>query len=93
MADRLAAGVAAIPGARLRFPVEANMAFVELPVAAHRALRAAGAAYYLEPAWQSETPGDDVATIGARLVCSFTTTEQDVDGFLRIAHAAVADAA
>jgi threonine aldolase len=80
-AARLAAGLLAVPGARLVHPSEANMVFAALPRAAHRRLRAAGAAYYLWPFDQSlEGPGEEPLT--CRLVCSWNTTQADVDGFL-----------
>ncbi|MEM7524531.1 MAG: beta-eliminating lyase-related protein, partial [Pseudomonadota bacterium] len=72
MAARLAAGVAATPGAAALHPVEANLMFVTLPKAAHDAAVAAGARYY------DMAHGED-GTVTARLVCSFATTEDDVD--------------
>lgn len=82
MADRMAAGLGAIAGVSIQHPVEANMLFASLPAEAHRALRAAGAEYYLEPGWQSETP--DGPTVGVRLVCAWSTTAEEVDRFLAI---------
>ena len=46
MAALLAAGLEALPGARLRHPVEANEVFIELPEAVIAALEAAGAGFY-----------------------------------------------
>ncbi|MEL6318879.1 MAG: beta-eliminating lyase-related protein [Pseudomonadota bacterium] len=86
MADRLAAGLAAIPGVRLRHAVEANMMFVDMPQAVHAALKSAGARYYLEPAWGRETD----PMVGARLVCSFETTDEEIDRALAIAAEAAA---
>lgn len=74
MAARLAAGLAALPGVRMMHPVEANMMFAEWPPGTHARLKAAGAAYY---EWTAP-PGREAA----RLVCSWSTTEADVDGFL-----------
>lgn len=82
MADRLAAGLRDAPGVALLHPVEANLMFATIPAAAHRALRAAGAEYYLEPGWQSEEP--DGPTVTVRLVCAWSTTEAEVDAFLGI---------
>ena len=84
MADRLAAGIATLPGARLRHPVEANMVFPALPRRAHRALQAAGARYYPWPDDQSFDGPEDGAA-GCRLVCSWSTTEAEVDHFLAVA--------
>jgi threonine aldolase len=89
MADRLAAGITALPGCRLRHPVDANMIFPELPVRAHKALQAAGARYYPWPDDQSfDGPEDNPA--GCRLVCSWSTTEANVDQFLGVARDALA---
>jgi threonine aldolase len=78
MAARLAAGFARVPGGRILHPVEANMLFVTFPRAAHERARAAGAVYY---PW-SEVP--DPAPEGARLVCSWATTADEVDAFLEV---------
>ena len=57
-ADAVARGIAALPGARLLHPVEANAVFAAWPRAGHRAAQAAGAEYYLWPADQSlDGPG------------------------------------
>ena len=81
MAARLEAGLAGIPGARLRFPRGGNMLFAELPRPAHRRARAAGAQYYPWPPEQGEDGPEDVP-IGVRLVTSWCSTEADIDGFL-----------
>jgi threonine aldolase len=80
-AARLAAGLAAVPGARLRHPVDANMLFVDLPMPAHRRARTAGAEYYLMPAGQPEDGPDD-ALVTARMVTSWSTTDAEVDALL-----------
>ncbi|WP_444668124.1 threonine aldolase family protein [Cereibacter changlensis] len=72
-AARLAEGLAAA-GATLLHPVDANMIFATLPRAAHERAQAAGAVYYP----MAETPDG----VTARLVCSWSTTEADVDAFL-----------
>ncbi|WP_340109553.1 threonine aldolase family protein [Pikeienuella sp. HZG-20] len=73
MAARLAEGLAGLPGVRILHPVEANLVFVELPRAAHEAALAKGAAYHN---WPAEGRPDHV---GARLVASYATREEDVD--------------
>jgi threonine aldolase len=73
MAARLAEGLAALPSARLRYPVEANEVFVELPEAAIGALVAAGFAFHR---WRSA-----VSTC-LRLVTAFDTRAADVDAFI-----------
>lgn len=84
-AARLAAGLARLPGVRLDHPVEANEIFAAWPRAAHRAVMAAGAEYYL---WSFAAPQDQTLDgpgadpIGARLVCNWATEEAEIDGFL-----------
>jgi threonine aldolase len=82
-ADALARGIAGLPGGRLLHPVEANEVFAAWPRAGHRALRQAGAEYYLWPADESlDGPGD--APASARLVCDWSTAEAEVARFLAI---------
>jgi threonine aldolase len=83
MADRLAAGIARIDGARVTNEVGANMLFVEMRPGQHRALEAAGARYYPWPAVQ-DVGGADEAPFRARLVSSHDTTEAEVDRFLEV---------
>jgi threonine aldolase len=75
MGARLAEGLARRNDVQQLHPVQANMMFPEWDAGTHARLKAAGAEYY---AW-------DVAggREGARLVTSWSTTEADVDGFLR----------
>jgi threonine aldolase len=87
MADRLAEGLAALPGCRLRHPVEANMLFPEMPVRVHKALKEAGAHYLLWPDSETLEAPDD-APAGCRLVCSWSTEAAEVDRFLAAAGAA-----
>ena len=80
-ASRLAAGLEAVPQAQLLHPVEANMVFASFPRAAHRRLQAAGARYYLWPFDQPlDGPGDE--PLSCRLVCSWNTTDAEIDSFL-----------
>jgi threonine aldolase len=83
MARRLADGIAAIPGARLAFPVEANELFPHLPERAIEGLERDGFAFYR---W----PGPDPTLL--RLVTAFDTEPAQVDAFLASArrHAAAA---
>jgi threonine aldolase len=87
MADRLAAGLAAI-GLAPAWPVEANEVFLVLPGDADMRLKAAGASYYT---WRTRSLPNGFA-MGAdevlvRLVASFATTEAQVDQFIEIARA------
>lgn len=76
MAARLAEGLARIPGAKLRHPVEANEIFVELPEPVIRGLLADGFQFYR---WDSE------ASVVIRLVTAFDTALETVDAFLAAA--------
>jgi threonine aldolase len=88
MAQRLAAGLTALPGVRLAWPCEANEVFPIIPRALDAALRRSGAAYH---PWASSSHGE---TIGAdevlvRLVTSFATSPGDVDRLLDVARGAL----
>ncbi|MBD3765906.1 MAG: low specificity L-threonine aldolase [Rhodobacterales bacterium] len=83
MADRLSAGIAALPQARLVHPTQANAVFAAWPRDGHRRAQDAGAAYYLWPGNQTmEGPGDE--QVAARLVASWCTTPDEVDSFLSL---------
>ncbi|WP_035693191.1 threonine aldolase family protein [Azospirillum halopraeferens] len=69
----LAAGLAALPGARLVHPVEANEVFVELPEPAIAALAAAGIGFYR---WEGAV---------LRLVTAFDTPPVAVEAAIRAA--------
>jgi threonine aldolase len=71
MAARLAAALAELPGVRLTQPVQANGVFALLPP---------GAAAQLERDWHFYTW--DEATGEVRLMCSWDTTEDEVDAFV-----------
>ncbi|HHX91710.1 MAG TPA: low specificity L-threonine aldolase [Paracoccus sp.] len=81
MAARIEAGLAALPATSLLHPREGNMLFATFPRAAHRRLRAAGAAYYDWPGANS-LEGDPAEGLSARLVASWSTTGDLVDRFL-----------
>jgi len=71
MAQRLAAGLAGIPGARLLFPVEANGVFVALPDSVQQGLRERGWRFYTF-----------IAAGGARFMCAWDTQPESVDALL-----------
>lgn len=81
MADRLAQGLAGLSGGSLVHPREGNIVFARFPRALHRRATEAGAHYYLWPFDQSLDGADD-QLLSARFVCSWSTTEADVDGLL-----------
>ena len=77
MARRLADGLLGIKQARLQFPVEINLIFVELPDSAVRSLESAGYAL---------TPRVDARGRFFRLVCGWNTQPEAVDAFVRAAN-------
>ncbi len=72
MARRLADAIAPIDGAEIAFPVQANGVFVNLPAPAIERLRDALPAALPFYIW-------DEAAGTIRLMCSWDTTEEDVD--------------
>ncbi len=70
MAQRLAAGIAKVPGLCALYPVQANSVFVELPAGTGEALRQRGWLFY------------NFIGGGARLMCSWDTQPEDVDAVL-----------
>jgi threonine aldolase len=69
-AKRLADKIRVIPGVTVRFPVQINQVFVEMPQAMHDQLAARGWHYY------SFLGG------GARFMCLWATTDADVDALV-----------
>ncbi|MCX8507931.1 MAG: beta-eliminating lyase-related protein [Rhodobacteraceae bacterium] len=86
MAAHLSAGLASLPGGSLVHPTEGNIIFARFPRALHRKAMAAGGHYYLWPFVQSLEGGDEVP-LSARFVCSWSTTEAEVDHFLALLRA------
>lgn len=86
-AAELAAGLAALPGADLLYPVEANILFPRFPRGLHRRLHDAGAQYYL---WDGTLDGPDDAPLTARFVTDWTADSARVQGILAAAAPATA---
>ena len=82
MALRLASAVAHIDGVEIRYPVEANGVFAKLPRAAIDRLMSELPGEHPFYVWDEE---DDVV----RWLCSWDTTEDDVDGLLAMVDAVV----
>jgi len=81
MAARLSNGITQINGTALLHPTQANAVFASWSRAGHNAAHDAGAEYYFWPGDQPlDGPPDEM--LAARLVCSWNTTEADVDQFL-----------
>ena len=83
MAARLASGLETVEGVTITSPVEANMIFADIPMSLHRRITAAGARYFPSVKPPAADAPDD-ALFPARLVCSFQTTEGEVDRFLEV---------
>jgi threonine aldolase len=81
MARRLVAGLTALKGTQLMYPVDANEIFLVMPARMHDALQDGGAKYH---PWPSDRPGERAF----RLVTAFDTDPADVDRFLSIAQSA-----
>lgn len=83
-ADRLRAGLEGA-GARLPWPTQANEVFAILPRAADARLRAAGARFHDWGA-RSLPPGAGPTEREAfvRMVCSFATTNEEIDALVKI---------
>lgn len=81
MAARLSGGLASLPDGALVHPCEGNILFARLPRALHRRAMAAGGHYYLWPFNQS-LDGPEGDLLSARFVCSWSTTEAEVDAFI-----------
>ena len=71
MATRLAAALSALPGVALMFPVQANAVFATLPEATADTLKARGWSFY-----------SFIGAGGARFVCSWATTPEQVDALV-----------
>ncbi len=80
---RLAQGISQVAGAELLHPNDANMVFAAFPRGLHKKAQAGGAKYYFWPFDQS-LDGPDDEPLSARLVCSWCTTDEDVDRFLSL---------
>ncbi|HYI89584.1 MAG TPA: beta-eliminating lyase-related protein, partial [Beijerinckiaceae bacterium] len=90
MAQRLAAGLTALPGVRLAWPCQANEVFPIIPRSLDQSLRESGVIYH---PWSSrslpsgETVGGNEVLV--RLVTSFATAPGDVDRLLGMARQAL----
>lgn len=82
-AAALAEGLAALPDVTPAWPAEANAVFARWPRGLHRAAMAAGAEYYLWD-WDATLEGPGEEPLLARLVCNWSTTAEEVEGFLAL---------
>ncbi|MCI2400623.1 beta-eliminating lyase-related protein [Aliiroseovarius subalbicans] len=80
---RLVAGLNLIDGAAYLYDPQANMGFAGWSRAGHKKLHEAGAKYYV---WEGSLEGDDPnEVLTARMVCDWSTTNENVDRFLELA--------
>lgn len=77
MAQKLSDGLGAIDGVEISYPTEINEVFACFPDGVAEKLREQGSAFY---PWV--TPSDPAAGRMQRLICSFRTTEAEVEQFL-----------
>ena len=72
MAQRLEAGLKKVPGVQISFPVQSNGVFAKIPKAAEAKMHERGWHFYTGVITPEES----------RLMCSWDTTTDDVDGFV-----------
>jgi len=73
MAKQLEAGLREIPGVTVSYPVESNGVFAKIPAAAEKKMHERGWKFYTGVVTPDES----------RLMCSWDSTSEDVDGFVR----------
>jgi threonine aldolase len=73
MAKRLEAGMQGLPGVKVSYPVETNAVFAKLPEKVVQGLHSRGWHFYTNVGGWDES----------RLMCSWDTTPEDVDGFIK----------
>ena len=81
MARRLEAAIRPLPGIHVVHPVQSNGVFVKIPDLAVSAMHERGWKFYTHVGTEGE----------ARLMCSWDTSEQDVDGFAKDLREAIAN--
>jgi threonine aldolase len=78
---QLVQGLARVPGAALSHPANGNLAFIEVPRAAHARAFADGAQYYVFPGHALEAGPEDEA-VRCRIVCDWSKTAGEVERLL-----------
>ena len=81
-ADHLVVGLKTIEGISFDHPPEANTVFASFPRGAHKRAQDAGAYYYFWP-FDQTLEGPDDENLSARFVCSWSTSFDDIDTFIR----------
>ncbi|MEL6360244.1 MAG: low specificity L-threonine aldolase [Pseudomonadota bacterium] len=82
-ATNLSSQLAEIDGVKVWYPTDANEVFVSFPGDIADRLRDQGAVFY---PWI--TPGDPAGGTMQRLICSFRTSDAEIDGFIAAVHTA-----
>ncbi len=82
-ATKLAKGLTNLQSVDIVHPTDANMVFASLPRAKHNLAFTGKADYYLWPPNQSLN-GDPVESLKARLVCNWSTTDEEIETFLEL---------
>lgn len=80
-ATQMARGLEQIGEVSITHPPDANMVFAAWPRHLHQRAISAGARYYLWPFNQS-LDGDPDQPLSARLVCNWSTADEEIDQFL-----------
>jgi threonine aldolase len=82
MAKRLEAGLRALPGVDIAYPVQSNAVFAKIPAPACEQMHARGWKFYTGVVTPDES----------RLMCSWDTTPEDVDAFVADLRGAISQA-
>lgn len=80
---RLADGLATVPGAQMLHDPQANMIFADMPRAAHKRLKDAGAMYYVLSG--DVDAGDPDQPLPCRLVADWSIPADQIDRFVQLA--------
>ena len=83
MAKKLSRLLGILPYVKLHHETDANMIFADMPRKAHQELFKSGAKYYLRNGFLK---GDLDEFVTGRFVCSWSTTEEDIEAFITAAN-------
>ena len=82
-ATKLASGLAKHQAVKIKHPPDVNMVFASFPREFHHLALNNAADYYLWPPNQ-DLAGNPSESLLARLVCNWSTTDEEIDSFLRL---------
>ena len=83
MAKKLSRLLGILPYVKLHNETDANIIFADMPLKAHQELFKSGAKYYLR---NGLLKGDLDEFVTGRFVCSWSTTEEDIEAFITAAN-------